>query len=72
MRARSWEGSRYLRGHLGDIERHGIWGSPAQVVERIERHVEQGCSSFMIEFFGRDAREPAGLFAEQVLPAFRV
>ena len=71
-RAKLGKAARIYGGHLGDIERHGIWGSPAQVVERIERHVEQGCSSFMIEFFGRDAREPAGLFAEQVLPAFRV
>ena len=71
-RAKLGKAARIYGGHLGDIERHGIWGSPAQVVERIERHVAQGCSSFMIEFFGRDAREPAGLFAEQVLPAFRV
>ena len=71
-RAKLGKAARIYGGHLGDIERHGIWGSPAQVVERIERHVAQGCTSFMIEFFGRDAREPAGLFAEQVLPAFRV
>jgi probable F420-dependent oxidoreductase len=71
-RAKLEKAARIYGGHLGDIERHGIWGSPAQVVERIERHVAQGCTSFMIEFFGRDAREPAGLFAEQVLPAFRV
>jgi len=25
----------------------------------------------VMEFFGRDTREPARLFAEQVLPAFR-
>ena len=70
-RAKLEKAARIYGGHLGDIERHGIWGSPTQVVERIERHVAQGCTSFMIEFFGRDAREPAGLFAEQVLPAFR-
>jgi hypothetical protein len=26
---------------------------------------------FVIEFFGRDTREPARLFAERVMPAFR-
>jgi alkanesulfonate monooxygenase SsuD/methylene tetrahydromethanopterin reductase-like flavin-dependent oxidoreductase (luciferase family) len=57
-------------GHLGDIERHGIWGSPTQVIERIERHVKLGVRLFVIEFFGRDVREPARLFAEKVLPAF--
>jgi len=58
-------------GHLGDIEKHGIWGSPEQVVERIERHVRLGVRHFVIEFFGRDTREPARLFAQRVMPAFR-
>ncbi len=59
-------------GHLGaGLEQHGIWGSPEQVQERIQRHVDLGCTSFVIEFFGRDTREPARLFAEKVLPAFR-
>jgi alkanesulfonate monooxygenase SsuD/methylene tetrahydromethanopterin reductase-like flavin-dependent oxidoreductase (luciferase family) len=59
-------------GHMGGgLEAHGIWGTPAQVVERIERHRALGCTHFVIEFFGRDTREPARLFAEQVLPAFR-
>jgi alkanesulfonate monooxygenase SsuD/methylene tetrahydromethanopterin reductase-like flavin-dependent oxidoreductase (luciferase family) len=57
-------------GHLGDIEKHGIWGSPAQVIERVERHVKLGVRLFVIEFFGRDIRQPARLFAEKVLPAF--
>jgi len=57
-------------GHLGDIENAGIWGSPAQVIARIERHVKLGVRLFVIEFFGRDVRGPARLFAEKVLPAF--
>lgn len=57
-------------GHLGDIERSGIWGSPEQVIERIERHVALGVRHFVIEFFGRDTREPARLFAAKVMPAF--
>jgi alkanesulfonate monooxygenase SsuD/methylene tetrahydromethanopterin reductase-like flavin-dependent oxidoreductase (luciferase family) len=59
-------------GHMGaSLAEHGIWGPPARVVECIERHRALGCTSFVIEFFGRDTREPARLFAEEVLPAFR-
>ncbi|MFN8544032.1 MAG: LLM class flavin-dependent oxidoreductase [Candidatus Binatia bacterium] len=59
-------------GHMGaGLEAHGIWGSPEQVVERIERHRRLGCTAFVMEFFGRDTREPARLFAERVMPAFR-
>ena len=63
--------SRIYGGHLGDIERHGIWGDAAQVIDRIQRQVDAGCRMFVIEFFGKDTREPARLFAEKVLPAFR-
>lgn len=64
--------SRIYGGHMGEgLEEHGIWGTPEQVVERIERHRALGCSLFVMEFFGRDTREPARLFAERVLPAFR-
>lgn len=58
-------------GHMGAaLEEHGIWGSPDEVIERIERQRALGVSSFIIEFFGRDTREPARLFAEKVRPAF--
>lgn len=56
-------------GHLGDPRGElAIAGSPGRVVEQIQRHVELGCDMFMVEFFGRDTREPARLFAETVLP----
>lgn len=59
-------------GHMGaGLEEHGIWGPPGRVVECIERHRRLGCNHFVIEFFGRDTREPARLFAEKVMPAFR-
>ena len=59
-------------GHLGSgIEQSGIWGTPERVVERINDHIELGCKMFIIEFFGRDTRVPARMFAERVLPAFR-
>ncbi len=63
---------RIYGGHLGaGLEEHGIWGTPDRVIDCIERHRRHGCSGFVIEFFGRDTREPARLFAETVLPAFR-
>ena len=56
-------------GHLGDPRGDlAIAGSPGRVIEQINRHVELGCDMFMVEFFGRDTREPARLFAETVLP----
>ena len=39
-------------------------------MEQIEKHVELGCTMFMIEFFGRDTREPAALFADTVMRHF--
>lgn len=64
--------SKVFGGHLGDaIAKTGIWGDPAGVIEGIERHVEMGCDMFVIEFFGRDTRVPAQLFAEEVLPHLR-
>ena len=59
-------------GHLGDPEGPlAIAGSPARVIEQIQKHIDLGCTMFLMEFFGRDTREPAALFAEQVLPAFK-
>jgi hypothetical protein len=55
----------------GAIEQHGIWGTPDRVVDCIERHRALGCTKLVIEFFGRDTREPARLFADKVMPAFR-
>jgi F420-dependent oxidoreductase-like protein len=58
-------------GHMGAaLEEHGIWGSPERVTECIEKHRKLGCGLLVIEFFGRDTRVPARLFAERVLPAF--
>lgn len=58
-------------GHMGGaLEEHGIWGSPDRVIECIERHRALGVSFFVMEFFGRDTREPAQLFAETVMKHF--
>lgn len=59
-------------GHMGaSLEEHGIWGTPDAVIERIERHRALGCTLFAIEFFGRDTKPAARLFADKVMPAFR-
>jgi alkanesulfonate monooxygenase SsuD/methylene tetrahydromethanopterin reductase-like flavin-dependent oxidoreductase (luciferase family) len=59
-------------GHMGaSLEEHGIWGTPGRVIECIERHRSLGCTKFVIEFFGRDTRLPARLFADKVIPALR-
>ena len=58
-------------GHMGAGGPHSICGTAAQCIERIQQHVDMGCTMFVIEFFGKDSREPAQMFAEQVLPAFR-
>jgi alkanesulfonate monooxygenase SsuD/methylene tetrahydromethanopterin reductase-like flavin-dependent oxidoreductase (luciferase family) len=59
-------------GHMGaGIEAHGIWGSPEGVIDCVRRHVDLGCTMFVVEFFGRDTRIPARLFAERVLPELR-
>lgn len=63
---------RIFSGHLGNPRGElAIAGSPERVVEQIQRHVELGCTMFVCEFFGRDTREPARLFAETVIPQLR-
>jgi F420-dependent oxidoreductase-like protein len=58
-------------GHMGGaLEEHGIWGTPARVIDCIERHRKLGANLLVVEFFGRDTRVPARLFADKVLPAF--
>ena len=56
-------------GHLGDPAGPlALSGSPERIRDQIARNREAGCDLFVIEFFGRDTREPARLFAERVLP----
>ncbi len=64
--AKTERAAQIYGGHLGS----GIAGTPAQCIEKIGELVRLGCTMFIIEFFGRDTREPARLFAETVMPAF--
>jgi alkanesulfonate monooxygenase SsuD/methylene tetrahydromethanopterin reductase-like flavin-dependent oxidoreductase (luciferase family) len=59
-------------GHMGDPKGPmAITGTPDQCAEAVQKHIDLGCSMFVMEFFGRDTREPAQLFAETVMPQFR-
>ncbi|MHB8576937.1 MAG: LLM class flavin-dependent oxidoreductase, partial [Dehalococcoidia bacterium] len=64
--------AKIFGGHMGDVRGPlAIVGTPDGVAERIQKHRDLGCSHFIIEFFGRDTRVPAQLFAESVIPRFR-
>ena len=59
-------------GHMGDPKGPlAITGPPERCAEQIQKHMDLGCTMFVMEFFGKDTAEPAQLFAEEVLPAFR-
>jgi len=66
------QAKKIFGGHMGDpMGPLAITGTPEQCCETIQRHLDIGCNMFVIEFFGRDTREPAALFAEEVAPQFR-
>ena len=63
---------RIFGGHMGNpTGALALSGTPGRIAERIQAHIDAGCTMFNIEFFGRDTREPAELFAKTVLPQFR-
>ncbi len=59
-------------GHMGDPTGPlAIAGSPETVRAQIQKHIDLGCTMFLMEFFGRETITPAKLFAEKVMPHFR-
>ncbi len=59
-------------GHMGDPTGPlALTGTPKRVQEQIQKHIDLGCTMFVMEFFGRDTREPAKLFADTVMKEFR-
>ncbi|MBA4181204.1 MAG: LLM class F420-dependent oxidoreductase [Anaerolinea sp.] len=59
-------------GHMGDPAGPlAIAGSPRRVREQIQKHIDLGCTMFVMEFFGRDTKEAGKLFADTVLPHFK-
>ena len=59
-------------GHLGDPTGPlALSGSPERIRDQIAANQAAGCDMFVIEFFGRDTREPARLFAGEG-PAVRL
>ena len=58
-------------GHMGDPKGPiAITGTADQCCEAIQKHMDLGCTGFVMEFFGRDTIEPAQRFAEEVVPNF--
>lgn len=58
-------------GHMGDPKGPiAITGTADQCCEAIQKHIDLGCTGFVMEFFGKDTIEPAQRFAEEVVPNF--
>jgi len=58
-------------GHMGDPKGPiAITGTAEQCSEAIQKHIDLGCTMFVMEFFGRDVLEPAQRFAAEVVPNF--
>jgi alkanesulfonate monooxygenase SsuD/methylene tetrahydromethanopterin reductase-like flavin-dependent oxidoreductase (luciferase family) len=64
--AKKDKAAKIYGGHMGK----GIGGTAEQCIEQIRELEALGCSLLVIEFFGRDIREPARIFAERVMPVF--
>ena len=65
------QAQRIFGGHMGDPKGPlAITGTPEGCCEAIRKHMDLGCTMFVIEFFGKDTLEPAQLFAEEVIPHF--
>jgi len=65
------QAQKIFGGHMGDPQGSmAVTGTAEQCAEAIHKHLELGCSMFVMEFFGRDTIEPAQRFAEEVIPQF--
>ncbi len=65
------QAQRIFAGHMGDPKGPmAITGTPDQCCEAVQKHIDLGCTMFVMEFFGKDTQEPAQLFAEEVVPQF--
>lgn len=65
------QAQKIFAGHMGDPKGPmAITGSPDQCCEAIQKHIDLGCTMFVMEFFGKNTQEPAQLFAEEVVPHF--
>ena len=65
------QAQKIFGGHMGDPKGPmAITGTPDQCCEAIQKHIDLGCTMFVMEFFGKDTQEPAQLFAEEVAPHF--
>ncbi len=65
------QAQKIFGGHMGDPKGPiAITGTADQCCEAIQKHIDLGCTMFVMEFFGKDTLVPAQLFAEEVMPNF--
>lgn len=65
------QAQKLFGGHMGDPKGPiAITGTPEQCCEAIQKHIDLGCTMFVMEFFGRNTLEPAQLFCEEVASNF--
>ncbi|MDA1073144.1 MAG: LLM class flavin-dependent oxidoreductase [Proteobacteria bacterium] len=65
------QAQKIFGGHMGDPKGPiAITGTPAQCCDAIGKHIDLGCTMFVMEFFGRNTLEPAQLFCEEVASNF--
>lgn len=65
------QAQKIFGGHMGDPKGPiAITGTPDQCCEAIQKHIDLGCTMFVMEFFGKDTQQPAQLFSEEVMPHF--
>ncbi len=64
--------ARAVAGPDVDVARHpfALTGTPDQIASQIERHIALDCRMFLLDFFGTDPLDSAGLFAREVIPRF--
>jgi alkanesulfonate monooxygenase SsuD/methylene tetrahydromethanopterin reductase-like flavin-dependent oxidoreductase (luciferase family) len=63
--------AKAMLGSVFDIDKTGLIGTPAQLIDRIEARAKQGVTFFTMLFGDLNAAETLELFAEQVAPVFR-
>ena len=61
--------SYYGVRHWG--ERWGPWGTPNEIVRKMQEYIEAGAQHLIVRFASWDQREQFDRFAKEVLPHFK-
>jgi F420-dependent oxidoreductase-like protein len=62
--------AKAMLGNVFDIDKTGLVGTPAQLIDRIEARMKQGVTFFTMLFGDLNAAESLELFTQKVAPAF--